>query len=89
MTLSRTDGAKVFAAWHNHGMADKHAKRLRDPNRLAKSIVDIATSERLDGDPSTEEQGKDSAAGALGRKGGRARVRRQASGRKRAGIGLG
>jgi len=71
MTSSRTDGAKVFAAWHNHGMADKHAKkhakRSRVPNHLAKSIIDIATSERLDGDPSTEQQGKNPAAGALGR----------------------
>ncbi len=71
-------------------MADKHAKRrLRDPNQLAKSIIGIATSERLDGDSSTEEQGKDPAAGALGRRGGRARVRRQACGPKRAGIGSG
>jgi len=82
MPPSKTDGAKVFAAWQNHGMADKHAKRLRHPKHLAKWIIDIATGGRLDRDPSTEEQGKDPAAGALGRKGGRARVRRQASGRK-------
>lgn len=83
MTASKTDGAKVFAAWHNHGMADKHPKRPRDPNQLAKSIIDIATSKRPDRDPSTEEQGKDPAAVALGREGRKARVRRQTSGRRR------
>jgi len=46
-------------------------KRPRDPNQLAKSIIDIATGQKPDRDPTPEEQGKDPAAVALGKKGGR------------------
>jgi hypothetical protein len=49
-------------------------KRPRDPNQLAKSIIDIATGEKQDRDPTPEEQGKDPAAVALGKKGGKARA---------------
>ena len=49
-------------------------KRPRDPNQLAKSIVDIATGQKPDRDPTPEEQGKDPAAVALGKKGGAARA---------------
>jgi hypothetical protein len=49
-------------------------KRPRDPNQLAKAIIDIATGEKPDRDPTPEEQGKDPAAAALGRKGGKARA---------------
>jgi hypothetical protein len=38
-------------------------KRPRDPNQLAKSIVDIATGQKPDRDPTPEEQGKDPAEG--------------------------
>lgn len=55
-------------------MADKHPKRPRDPNQLAKSIIDIATGEKPNRDPTPEEQGKDPAAVALGKKGGKARA---------------
>ena len=55
-------------------MSDKHPKRPRDPNQLAKAIVDIATGEKPDRDPTPEEQGKDPAAVAMGKKGGRARA---------------
>lgn len=55
-------------------MTDKHPKRPRDPNQLAKSIIDIATGEKPDRDPTPEEQGKDPAAVALGKKGGKARA---------------
>jgi hypothetical protein len=55
-------------------MTDKHPKRPRDPNQLAKSIIDIVTGERPDRDPTPEEQGKDPAAVALGKKGGKARA---------------
>src|SRR5215211_4097726 len=48
----------------------KGRKRPRDPNQLAKMIVDIASGEVEDRDPTPEEQGKDPAAVALGRKGG-------------------
>jgi hypothetical protein len=49
-------------------------KRPRDPNQLAKSIIDIATGQKPDRDPTPEEQGKDPAAVAMGRKGGAARA---------------
>lgn len=49
-------------------------KRPRDPAQLAKLIVDIATGEVEDRHPTPEEQGKDPAAAALGRKGGKARA---------------
>jgi hypothetical protein len=42
-----------------HGVTDK---RPRDPNQLAKSIVDIATGQKPDRDPTPEEQGKDQSA---------------------------
>lgn len=51
-------------------MTGKAPKRPRDPNQLAKSIIDIATGQKPDRDPTPEEQGKDPAAVALGRKGG-------------------
>jgi hypothetical protein len=46
-----------------------HPRRPRDPNQLARSIIDIATGQKPDRDPTPEEQGKDSAAVELGRKG--------------------
>ena len=49
-------------------------KRPRDPNQLAKSIIDIATGQKPNRDPTPEEQGKDPAAVALGKKGGAARA---------------
>ena len=49
-------------------------KRPRDPNQLAKSIIDIATGQKPDRDPTPEEQGKDPAAVTLGKKGGKARA---------------
>jgi hypothetical protein len=49
-------------------------KRPRDPNQLAKSIIDIATGQKPDRDPTPEEEGKDPAAVALGKKGGKARA---------------
>lgn len=55
-------------------MDKKHPKRPRDPNQLAKSIIDIATGEKPDRDPTPEEEGKDPAAVALGKKGGAARA---------------
>jgi len=53
-------------------MSDKASrkKRPRDPNQLAKTIVDIAIGEVEDRDPTPEEQGKDAAAVSLGRRGG-------------------
>jgi len=48
----------------------KAPKRPRDLNQWAKRMVDIATGEASDREPTPEEQGKDPAAVALGRKGG-------------------
>jgi len=45
----------------------KHPKRPRDTNQLAKYIVDLSTGEEKEPD---ENEGKDPAAVALGRKGG-------------------
>jgi len=57
------------------GMADTRKKRPRDPNQLAKLVVDIATGEEQD-EPTDE--GKNPAAVELGRlgglKGGKARA---------------
>jgi len=48
----------------------KEPKRPRDLNQWAKRMVDIATGEADDREPTPEEQGKDPAAVSLGRKGG-------------------
>jgi hypothetical protein len=48
-------------------MPDRFSKRPRDPNELAKQLVDEATGEAPPFDP---DAGKDPAAVALGRKGG-------------------
>lgn len=48
-------------------MPDRSSKRSRDPNELARQIVDEATG---DAPPFNPDEGKDPAAVALGRKGG-------------------
>jgi hypothetical protein len=55
-------------------MAEKHRKRPRDFSQAAKLVIDIATGQIEDRPPTPEEQGKDPAAAALGRKGGAARA---------------
>jgi hypothetical protein len=64
-----------------------HKKRPRDANQLAKSIVDIATGEVEDREPTPEEQGKDPAAVSLGRrggiKGGKARAEKLSAARRK------
>ncbi len=57
-------------------MPEQRRKRPRDPAQLAKLMIDIATGQIEDRPPTPEEQGKDSAAAALGRKGGKARASR-------------
>jgi hypothetical protein len=52
----------------------EHRKRPRDPNQLGKLIIDIATGQVPDRPPTPEEQGKDPAAVAMGRKGGKSRA---------------
>ena len=58
-------------------MPDKR-KRPRDPNQLAKMMVDIASGE-------VEDKGeeKDEAAQAMGRKGGKARAEKMSAERRR------
>jgi hypothetical protein len=59
-------------------MTDKPMKRPRDPAQLAKLMIDIASGEVEDREPSPEEQGKDPVAVERGRlggiKGGKARA---------------
>jgi hypothetical protein len=55
-------------------MIDKPLKRPRDPAQLAKLMIDIASGEVPDREPTPEEQGKDQAAVAMGKRGGKARA---------------
>jgi hypothetical protein len=52
----------------------KRPKRPRDFSQAAKLVIDIATGEKPNRDPTPEEEGKDPAAVSLGRKGGAARA---------------
>jgi hypothetical protein len=82
MAHLQTDGAQVFSLWHNGGMTGyherKYAKRPRDFSQAAKLVVDIASGQVEDREPTPEEQGKTTAAVARGKaggtKGGRARA---------------
>ena len=60
-------------------MPDRSRKRPRDPNQLAKFIVDMATGDASEADAPPELEGKNPAAVALGRmgglKGGKARAK--------------
>jgi hypothetical protein len=60
-------------------MADKHPKRPRDFSQAAKLVVDIASGQVEDREPTLEEEGKDPAAVALGRKGGAARAEKMSA----------
>ena len=64
-------------------MTDTRRKRPRDPAQLAKFIVDVATGAVPDRKPTPEEQGKDPAAVALGKKGGAARASKISSKRRK------
>jgi hypothetical protein len=65
-------------------MPDKRLKhRPRDPAQLAKLMIDIASGDVEDREPTPEEQGKDPAAAAMGRKGGAARAAKMTSERRR------
>jgi hypothetical protein len=59
-------------------------KRPRDPSQLGKLIVEIATGQVEDGPPTPEEQGKDPAAAALGKKGGASRAKSLSEERRKA-----
>ena len=66
-------------------MTGPRPKRPRDFSQAAKFVVDVATGQVEDRPPTPEEQGKDPAAAALGRKGGAARAKSM-SAEKRAEI---
>jgi hypothetical protein len=57
MAHLQTDGARVFSLWHNEGLIGYH-KRPRDPAQLAKLMIDFASGDVEDLEPSTEEGGK-------------------------------
>jgi hypothetical protein len=63
-----------FESWLRRNGGPPMKKRPRDPAQLAKLIVDIATGEIEDRPATAEEDGKNPAAAALGRKGGKARA---------------
>jgi hypothetical protein len=63
-------------------MAETRRKRPRDPAQLAKLMIDIASGEIEDREPTPEERGKDPAAAALGKKGGKARARNMTAERR-------
>ena len=50
-------------------------KRPRDPNQLGKLIVDLSIGEADDSKNMPDDSGKDPAAVAMGKKGGRARAK--------------
>jgi len=52
----------------------KPRKRPRDFSQAAKLVIDVATGQVEDREPTPEERGKDPAAAAMGRKGGKARA---------------
>ena len=56
-------------------MPEKRPKRPRDPAQLAKLMIDIASGEVEDRELTPEEQGKNAAAVALGKRGGVARAK--------------
>jgi hypothetical protein len=68
-------------------MPEKRLKRPRDRAQLAKLMIDIASGEVEDREPFPEEEGKDPAAVALGRrgglKGGKARAEKMTSAQRK------
>ncbi len=70
MAHVQTDGAQVFALWHNAGMTSR-LKRPRDPAQLAKLMIDIASGEISEDQPTAKE----TRARKAGTKGGPARAK--------------
>ncbi len=64
-------------------MTIKRLKRPRDPLQLAKLIGDIATGQVEDREPTPEEQGKNPAAAAFGRAGGKIRAEKMSAARRK------
>lgn len=57
-------------------------KRPRDFSQAAKLVIDIASGQVEDREPTPEEQGKNPAAAALGRRGGAARAKSMSAERR-------
>jgi hypothetical protein len=78
-----TDGEACLSLWEHKGMTKK---RPRDPNQLAKFVVEIATGSREHSSLKAGKPGTDPAASALGRlgglKGGKARAARLSPGER-------
>ena len=74
------NNAKATESWESEGGApatddrSPARKRPRDLSQWAKRVTDIVSGEVEDREPTPEEQGKDPAASALGKKGGKARA---------------
>ena len=66
LTVLERSGTRAYT-----GHMAKTPKRPRDTNQLAKMIVDIATGEQPDTPADDDTEGKDPAAIARGRKGGK------------------
>jgi hypothetical protein len=64
-------------------MPETRLKRPRDPAQLAKLMIDIASGEVEDREPTPEEEGKNAGAVALGHKGGKARAEGMTSNRRK------
>ena len=75
-------GLILDLVWGLNDMSN-HRKRPRDFSQVAKLVIDIATGQVEDREPTPEEQGKDPAAVALGKKGGMARAGKLTSARRK------
>jgi hypothetical protein len=64
-------------------MAEKHPKRPRDFSQAAKLVVDIASGQVEDREPTPQELGKNEAAVILGRQGGIARAAKLTKGQRK------
>jgi hypothetical protein len=64
-------------------MSDR-PKRPRDFSQAAKLVIDIATGEKPNRDPTPEEEGKNAGAVALGKLGGAARAKSLSAAKRRA-----
>ena len=73
------DGGPASDVSQNH----PKRKRPRDLSQAAKLVVDIASGQVEDREATPEEQGKDPAAAALGRKGGQARAESMSAKRRK------
>ena len=75
MSLEKLAGLHAFV--HSGRMPEKHPKRPRDPNQLARHILGVATGEVADREPER------SAAAELGSKGGKARAKGLSAARRK------